>query len=272
VTVRHQRASGAIDITFAAPNGATVLRNLFQSSPLRVLFPTAEPGTPIMGALVNTAGGLAGGDELQIQARVGEGGAALLCTPAAEKLYRSLGPETRIGTTLHVEPGAVLEWLPQETILFDGARLRRRLDVHLAPDARLLAAEMLVFGRAARGERFQHGLLHDSWRLRVGGGLRWADALRLDAPEEGLTDRFGFDGAGSFTTLLYAGANAGAHLPLLRELAGPLGAATLPRDGVALLRWLGPAVPVRAALASAIPALRAALFGLPPVLPRLWTT
>ncbi|MBP0495867.1 urease accessory protein UreD [Pararoseomonas indoligenes] len=269
---RHQRADGGVEIVFGVARGRTVLRHLYQSSPMRVLFPDAEPGTPITGALVNTAGGLAGGDMVRVQARVEEGATATLCTPAAEKLYRSLGPETRIGTALHVGPGAVLEWLPQETILFDRARLRRRLDVELSPGARLLATEMLVFGRAARGERFREGFLHDAWRLRVNGRLRWADALRIEVPDEALEDRFGFAGAGGFATLLYAGADAAERLPVLRDLAGPLGAATVPREGVALIRWLGPAMPVRAALAAAIPALRAALFGLPPALPRLWTT
>ncbi|WP_426958694.1 urease accessory protein UreD [Muricoccus radiodurans] len=270
--VRHQRAEGVAELRFERDGVRSVLRHLYQSAPLRILFPTPEPDEPPLAALVNTAGGLAGGDSLRIAATAGPGATATLCTPAAEKLYRSLGPETRIATALRVETGAVLEWLPQETILFDRARLRRRLEVDLAPGARLLAAEMLVFGRAARGERFDQGTLHDSWRLRVDGRLRWADALRLDDPAAALADRFGFAGAGSFATLLYAGTDAAPRLPLLRDLAGPLGAATVPREGVVLIRWLGPAVPVRAALAAAIPPLRAALFGLPPLLPRLWTT
>ena len=269
---RYQRADGAAELRFERAGGRSLLRHLYQSAPLRVLFPRPEAGEPPLAALVNTAGGLAGGDRLRVEALACAGTTATLCTPAAEKLYRSLGPETTIGTTLRLETGAVLEWLPQETILFDGARLRRRLEVEMAPDARLLAAEMLVFGRAARGECFREGSLHDSWRLRMGGPLRWADALRLDVPGAALEDRFGLGGAGSFATLLYAGPDAAGHLPRMREAAGPLGAATLPREGVALIRWLGPAAPVRAALAAAIPALRPALMGLPPLLPRLWTT
>ncbi|MBB5694958.1 urease accessory protein UreD [Muricoccus pecuniae] len=272
LAVRHERAHGLAELRYEADGPRSALRHLHQCAPLRVLFPRPEPGEPPLAALVNTAGGLAGGDSLRVEALAGAGTTVTLCTPAAEKLYRSLGPETRVSTALRAEAGAVLEWLPQETILFDGARLRRRLEVDLAPDARFLAAEMLAFGRAARGEAFRQGMLHDSWRLRVGGRLRWADALRLDDPGEALADRFGFGGAASFATLLLAAPDAAAHLPLLREIAGPLGAATVPREGVALARWLGPAAPVRAALAAAIPALRAAVLGLPPLLPRLWTT
>ncbi|MCK8785026.1 urease accessory protein UreD [Roseomonas sp. NAR14] len=268
----HQRSDGVAELGFARREGRTVLAHLHQQAPLRVLFPTPEPDEPPLGALVNTAGGLAGGDSLRVAVTLGAGATATASTPAAEKLYRSLGPETRVGTTLRVAAGATLEWLPQETILFDGARLRRRLDADLAADARLLAVEMLVFGRAARGERFARGALHDSWRLRVDGALRWADALRLpDTPEAALAHRFGFGGAGAMATLLHAAPDAATLLPLLREAAGPLGAATIPREGVLLARWLGPATAVRAALSAAIPPVRAAL-GLPGRLPRLWTT
>ncbi|MFC0407056.1 urease accessory protein UreD [Roseomonas elaeocarpi] len=268
----HQRADGAIDLRFGRLGGDTVLKHLYQQAPSRVLFPRVEAGEPPLGALVNTAGGLAGGDALSLEVMVGEGGTATLCTPAAEKIYRSLGPETVIQTSLRIEAGARLEWLPQETILFNGARLKRRLQVEMTSCARLLAAEMLVFGRSARGEYFESGALHDAWRLRVAGKLSWIDATRLDEPGTALKDRFGFGGAGAFATLLLAGQDVSAHLPLLRELAGPLGAATLPREGVALLRWLGPAVEVRRWLAGAVPLLRAAWLGFPATLPRLWTT
>jgi len=269
---RHQRADGEAALRFEGDGLGTRLRHLHQSAPLRVLFPRPEGGEPPLGALVNTAGGLAGGDALRIEASLGPGATATLCTPAAEKVYRSLGPETRIDTALRAEAGATLEWLPQETILFDRARLRRGLSIDLAPDARLLACEMLVFGRVARGERFRQGRLHDGWRLRVSGALRWADALRLDDPGAAIDARFGFGGAEAFATLLYAAPDAATHLPLLRDLAGPLGAATVPREGIALLRWLGAAGPVRAALAAAIPTCRAGVLGLPGALPRLWVT
>src|SRR5215213_5147539 len=106
---RHQRADGAFELRFG-PDGR--LRHLFQQAPLRVLFPTPEPGEPPLAALVNCAGGLAGGDALRQEVRLEAGARATVSTAAAEKVYRSLGPETRIATRLAVAPGAVLEWIP----------------------------------------------------------------------------------------------------------------------------------------------------------------
>ena len=268
---RHQRADGAFEVAFG-PDGR--LRHLFQQAPLRVLFPTPEPGEPPLAALVNCAGGLAGGDALRQEVRLEVGARATVSTAAAEKIYRSLGPDTRIATRLAVAPGAVLEWIPQETILFDGARLERRLRADLAEHATLLAAETLVFGRAARGERLRHGALLDAWRLHGPDGLLWADAFLLpDDPAAALDAPFGFGGAEALGTLLLAGADAEAGRDSLRALPSlALGGATLPRPGLLLARWLGQAAAVRAAVGAAIVALRSGLLGLPPRLPRLWTT
>ena len=276
---RHQRADGAFELVFGTTprdaGPATVLRHLYQQAPLRLLFPRPEPGEPPLAALLNCAGGLAGGDALRQAVRLDAGATATLSTAAAEKVYRSLGPETRIESHLALGPGARLEYLPQETILFDGARLDRRMRVDLGPGAVLLGVEMLVFGRAARGERLASGLLRDRWRLHgPDGALLWADALALEAGlPAAAADPFGFAGAEAAAMLLLAGGEAEAGRPLLRDLpALAPGAATLPRPGLLLARWLGPAAAVRAALGAAIPALRALALGLPPRLPRLWTT
>ena len=199
-----------------------------------------------------------------------------MSTAAAEKVYRSLGAaDTRIATRLALGSGAVLEWIPQETILFDGARLERRLRAELAEGAVLLAAEILVFGRAARGERMRSGALLDAWRIHGPDGLLWADALALpDDPGEALGAPFGFNGAEALGTVLLAGrgaAKAGRDLLRAAASAAP-GGATVPRPGLLLARWLGAAAAVRASVGGAIIALRAGLLGLPPRLPRLWTT
>ncbi|CAA9235404.1 MAG: Urease accessory protein UreD, partial [uncultured Acetobacteraceae bacterium] len=225
---QHQRADGAFELRFG-PDGK--LRHLFQQAPLRVLFPTPDPGEPPLAAVVNCAGGLAGGDVLRQEARLAAGARATVSTAAAEKVYRSLGAETRIATSLALGPGAVLEWIPQETILFDGARMVRRLRADLAGGAVLLAAETLVFGRAARGERLRSGALLDAWRVHGPEGLLWADALALpDELGEALEAPFGFAGAEALGTLLLAGPGAEAGRGLLRALspAAP-GGATLPR-------------------------------------------
>ncbi|HYZ32485.1 MAG TPA: urease accessory protein UreD, partial [Crenalkalicoccus sp.] len=200
---RHQRAVGGFELRLGPGPGGAVLRALEQRAPLRVLFPRPEPGEPLLAAVLNCAGGIAGGDRLTQSVRLEAGARATLCTAAAEKAYRSLGPAAELATRLELGPGATLEWLPQETILFDGARLTRRIEFRLAEGARLLAAEMLVFGRAARGERLCTGALLDAWRLYGPAGLAWADGLALQG-ELGarLADPFGFAEAGALGTVL----------------------------------------------------------------------
>lgn len=268
----HQRSQGRAELSVGpAPGGGTRLRNLFHAAPLRLLFPEPDPGDPRVAALANVAGGLAGGDRIEVDIRAEPGACLTLTTPAAEKLYRSLGERTEVAARLELGAGATLEWLPQEMILFDGARLSRRLEIGIAEDARLLAAEMIVLGRAAHGERFRRGALLDAWRLRHAGRLVWADALRLPSePGPALGATFGFGGADALATLVLAAPDAAAYRERARDLAG--GGASLPAPGVLVARWLGEAGAVRAGLGAAVAALRAAALGLPPRLPRLWTT
>jgi urease accessory protein len=271
--IRHQRADGCVRVAFAAAPRGTVLSGLYQQAPLRALFPSPEPDEPPTAALVNCAGGLAGGDSLVTEARLGPCAVATLASAAAEKLYRSLGPETRLTARLDLAEGATLEWLPQETILFDGARLHRRLHATLAAGARLLAAEMLVFGRVARGEVLRSGALFDAWALDGPAGPLWREALDLrEGLAARLADPLGCAGAEAMATLVLAAPGAEEHLPALRAaLAGAPAAATVPRPGLLLARALGNAVAVRAAIAACVITLRPAALGLPPRLPRLWT-
>jgi urease accessory protein len=266
----HQRARGRAALRFAAGPAGARLQMLDQSAPLRVLFPDNDPDEPSTAALVNVAGGLAGGDSAAFALTLEAGTRFSMTSAAAEKIYRSLGPETEIATSLHLAEETVCEWLPQETIVFDGARLRRRIDFALAPTARLIAAEMLVLGRAARGEVLTHGAVQDAWRLRRDGRLVWADTLRLTDPAAARASRFGLDGAGALATLVLAMPEAAAHRALARDLAD--GGASLVAPGLLLARWQGEASAVRAALGAALMALRAAAFGHPARLPRLWRT
>lgn len=269
-TTPHQRARGRAELVLApAPQGAR-LRTLFHAAPLRWLFPEVDPGDPKLGALVNVAGGLAGGDRLDSALALEPGARFTATTPAAEKLYRSLGETTEIAAALAIGEDALCEWLPQETILFDGARLSRRIRVALAPGARLLAAEMLVFGRAAHGERLRSGSLRDCWRISREGRLLWADTLALADPAAALRSRFALGGAGALATLLLAGPGAAAQRDRARALSE--GGASLVAPDLLLARWTGEAGAVRTALGAAIAALRSAAFGHPPRLPRLWRT
>ena len=129
---------------------------------------------------VNTAGGIAGGDRFDIGITAGEGSRLTLTTAAAEKIYRAAGPAAQLNIALKAEAAAHLAWLPQETIVFDRARISRRIDIDLAESASLLLCEIVVFGRAAMGEKMLHGEFVDRWRMRRGGRLVFAETIRLD--------------------------------------------------------------------------------------------
>ena len=269
-----ERGDGCAELRFERRGGATALARLFQRSPCRILFPNAASDDLPVAVMVTTSGGLAGGDRLRLEVEAGPGAAAVTTAQAAEKIYRSLGPETRLEIALTVDAGAWLEWLPQETILFEGARLVRRTVADVAEGGRLLACEMTVFGRTARGERFTRGLLGDRWSVRRGGALAWADALLL---EHGIAERlaspFGFDGATAIATALYVGPDAAALLPLARALAldGEARAGASLVNGVLLARFLGrDARDVREHLAAYLSHLRRAAAGLPAMMPRVW--
>ena len=178
-TFAANRAQGAVRFGVRLQDGVTRRGDLHESGSLRVRFPSPEH-EGLSGVFVNTAGGIAGGDRFDIGIAVGEGARLTLTTAAAEKVYRAPGPAAQLNIALKVESGAHLSWLPQETILFDRARIVRRIDIDLAKDASLLLCEIVVFGRAAMGEKMLHGEFVDRWRLRRAGKLVFAETVRLD--------------------------------------------------------------------------------------------
>ncbi|MBR1148902.1 urease accessory protein UreD [Bradyrhizobium sp. AUGA SZCCT0431] len=178
-TFADNRARGAVKFDVRLQDGVTRRGVLHESGSLRVRFPSPEDDG-LSGVFVNTAGGIAGGDRFDIDIVAGEGARLTLTTAAAEKVYRAPGPAAQLNIALRAEAGAHLSWLPQETILFDRARISRRIDIDLADDASLLLCEIVVFGRAAMGERMLHGEFVDRWRLRRGGRLVFAETIRLD--------------------------------------------------------------------------------------------
>jgi urease accessory protein len=159
--------------------GLTRRRHLHESGSLRVRFPSPE-AKGLSAVFVNTAGGVAGGDRFGIEIATGEGSRLTVTTAAAEKIYRAEGPPAQLDISLKAAAGAHLSWLPQETILFDRARVSRQIDIDLADSASLLLCEIVVFGRAAMGERMLAGEFVDRWRLRRGGRLVFAENIRLD--------------------------------------------------------------------------------------------
>ncbi|MGO9699562.1 MAG: urease accessory protein UreD [Xanthobacteraceae bacterium] len=174
------RARGRIALAVTAASGESRRRKVHEAGSLRVRFPNTPTKDTLEAVIVNTAGGMTGGDRFDIDVTVGTGARLSVTTAAAEKVYRSMGPDTKLDVRLDVGPGGALAWLPQETILFDQVRLRRTIEVDLAPDANLILAEAVVFGRSAMGETVLQGHLFDRWRVRVGGVLMFAETLRLD--------------------------------------------------------------------------------------------
>jgi len=271
--------NGTLELAFDSSGvaGATRLTHLHQAAPLRALFPETCRMDLAVVALTATCGGFTGGDHMATAIAMGAGTKAMAIAQAAEKLYRSTGGETRIEIALDVESGGWLEWLPQETILFNGARMRRQTSIALAEDASVLAGEILVFGRSAHGERMTRGLVHDSWSVQRGGSLIWADRFHAEDVllVEALEHPAALKGVRAAAMLVHAGPGAEQRLALLRDLmllapAEVRCAATLV-NGVLIARWLAAdALELRPSFAAAWMALRNDAQGLAPRLPSFW--
>ena len=226
-----QRAEGACRIVLSGSERGTRIMDVFQQSPIRVLFPGTRGAAVEEAVFVNTAGGIAGGDRLEYSVRVLANASIAVTSQAAEKVYRALNEPARIATKLKASEGAKLAWLPQETIVFNRARISRETEVDLASGAQLLALEWLLLGRAAHGEEMGAGQITDSWRVKKDGRLIWGDTFRATNeifPHLGrkalLSD------SKAIATLLYFGPNLDITLETLRDLATSLGcpcAATL---------------------------------------------
>ncbi|MGA7433136.1 MAG: urease accessory protein UreD [Xanthobacteraceae bacterium] len=179
-TFDANRAVGRIALAVDQALGVTRRRRVHEAGSLRVRFPNQDMPGMLDAVIVNTAGGMTGGDRFDIDIEVAAGAALTVTTAAAEKIHRSLAPDTEIAVRLQVGSCGTLAWLPQEMIVFDRVRLKRAIDVDLAPDAHLLLAEAVIFGRSAMGEAVTSGKLLDRWRVRRGGALVFAETVRLD--------------------------------------------------------------------------------------------
>jgi urease accessory protein len=178
-TFAANRAVGRVALEVAASAAVTRRARVVEEGSLRVRCP-GPPALELEAVIVNTAGGVAGGDRFALDVTVSSGARLVVTTAAAEKIYRTLAPAATIEVKLAVGPGGTLTWLPQETILFNRSRLTRSIEIDLAADARLLLAEAIVFGRSGMGERVAESALFDRWRVRRDGALVHAEALRLD--------------------------------------------------------------------------------------------
>ncbi len=187
------------------------------------MFPGARDAPVEEAVVVNTAGGIAGGDRLECSVTVLANASVTVTSQAAERVYRALSEPALIDTRLKLRQAAKLAWLPQETIVYNGARMQRNTQIEISAEAQMLALEWLVFGRAAHGEEIVDGQIIDGWQVKLDGRLIWADRFRatgdvfprLRTPAL-LAD---FKAIG---TLIYFGPDAGAAVHFLRALAPEL--------------------------------------------------
>ncbi len=250
----------------------TRLTELAEAGCGRVRLPRARRAEAV---LINTAGGLTDGDRLEQAIAVCDGAHLTVTTQAAEKIYRarSLEPAT-IASRLRLASGCELHWLPQETILFDRARLQRSLEVEMVGSARLLAVESLVLGRAAHGEQLKQGSFEDRWHIRRDGRLVWVDRFRLAGDIAGLgARRATLDGAGALATVLLVDPDSGRWLePVRAWLSGvAIRAGVTRRGAVLVVRLLAPTGDaLRGVVAGLLVRWRSELAGEPTPLPRVW--
>jgi urease accessory protein len=201
------RARGGVSVSIGpTPRGSKPLR-IAESGGYRVRFPNA--GVACEGVLINTGGGMAGGDRMNVEVDLAAGAQAVLTTQAAEKIYRSDGAAAEVAVELRLDRSSRLEWLPQEQILFDGARFRRILAVEMAADAALTICESIIFGRIAKGEMLSEGAYRDRWRVRRSGRLVFAEEVRLEGDIANALMRPALaGGARSLATVLHASPDA----------------------------------------------------------------
>lgn len=233
------RARGDATVSAKSLGTASVIGRLRQAGSLKVLFPRSEDRR-LQAVLVNTAGGVTGGDRFSLEAEAETDAHLVLTTQAAERAYRAPpGPVGEIDNRLHVQSGARLDWLPQETILFEGCSLHRKLRVDLEADAELLLAEPLVFGRRAMGERVTQADFQDRITINRAGRPLYMDALRFQGDVEAQLDRPGVAGANrALATVLMASPRAAGFLEPIRALLPATGGASLIGEDLLVLRLL----------------------------------
>jgi urease accessory protein len=260
------RARGKIALRVADRHGRTRPQTIHEAGSLRVRFPRSRTAV-LETVIVNTAGGVAGGDCFDIELAVGAGAQITVTSAAAEKIYGSLGSDARMRIALDVDPGGSIVWLPQETIVFNRARIVRSIEVNLAERARLILAETVIFGRLGMGEIVEAGRLVDCWRVRREGHLMFAETIRLDgAIAEKLREPAVANGGFAIGSLLIVPGDA-ALVDMVRALnadfCGEIGISAW--NGLALVRFCAKdGAALRHDMSTVLTALPGRL------LPRLW--
>lgn len=223
---RRQRARGHGAIATKLREGRTRLDRFYQEGCAKIRMPDTF-SADMEAVLINSSGGLTGGDRIRWDVEAGEGTTLAVTTQACEKIYRSSGGTADVAVNIVANAGSTLHWLPQESIFFDRASLTRRLEVDLHETAEFLAIEAVLLGRKAMGEVVEHGFLRDRWRIRRGGHPVHAEDLLLDGGiHELVAQRAVLGGLKAFATLLYVGPMAEALLPRVRQCLGEAGGAS----------------------------------------------
>jgi urease accessory protein len=216
------RSRGTLRLSFKRYGEKTVFADLYQQGCLRARMPRCNDGRFSEAVVMNTSGGLTGGDCIAVTAEWASATAASLCSQAAEKIYRALSGAAEVSNVLRIGASANAEWLPQETILFNGAALKRSLDVHLHESSSFLGIESVVFGRTAMCEEVVSGHIRDAWRIFRGGKLVYADIFRLSGAISEQLNRTAIAAGGrAFATIIYTARNIAQDLlEALREVLG----------------------------------------------------
>lgn len=218
---RLNKATGKVSLTYKVDKSSRQSCTFYHCQPLKVLFPQMHYLNTPSAVLINTAGGVVGGDTYNTRITLKTGSQALITTQAAEKIYgsRNVHMVTNIHTHIETFEGSWLEWVPQETIIFNEAQLKRNTTIYASPGSEIMAGEILVFGRTSRGEQFQKGNLRDKWKIYWGKELLWQDTLVLREKEtlEALSRPVGFNGATAYCTFVYVNSNAPNCLEKARQ-------------------------------------------------------
>jgi urease accessory protein len=251
------RASGMLKLVVAHTDSGSAAEDIAESGPLRVRFPRIREDR-LEAILINTAGGIVGGDKLEFQVETRWEASLSITSQAAEKIYRSNGLTSRISVSLRAEADSELFWLPQETILFDRARIERQIEADVSSDGSLAICEAIVFGRDAMGEKISRGLLRDRWRIRRDGKLIFADALSLDGDIKSTLNRSAaMNGKIAMATMVVVSRAATNKLDAVREALTEEGieAGASAFDGMLVARILAEdSIALRAAILSALEA------------------
>jgi len=221
---RLQRADGCGRLVLSGSEDGTRIEDVFEQSPIRIMFPRTGSRPVEEAVIVNTGGGVAGGDRLECSVAALTGASIAVTSQAAEKVYRALYEPAHVVTRLKAQGSAKLAWLPQETIVFNWARLHRTIEIELSGGAELLALEWLVLGRTAHGEAVVAGNITDNWRVKRDGRLVWADSFRItDEIFPHLKTKALLSNCAAIATLIYCGSDLDKRLDFLREIVPSLG-------------------------------------------------